>query len=221
VLVAGTAVAGAGADAVDHYPGLQHGRRYVGFNGNGGARKARYRGRGYRILGNNGWLVRARYAFPGEAVDPWPQVRAFLKDLRNVGALFGLVVAGRHRRSGEWLGLADLLDRTGTAAGRKWLGQCVLRVYTEEDYLRRWRRVIADRMGFSVIPDPDQEQVAVDSPAASPAQLLAYLRTAGVSQAQLARELGVSRSQVSQYMNGHKAWTKLWRERLEAWVAGR
>ena len=77
--------------------------------------------------------------------------------MKYVGELFGLVVAGRHRIKGEWLGLTDLLDQTGTVAGRKWLGGCVLRIYTEEDYLLRWRRVIAERMGFSSIPDRDQE----------------------------------------------------------------
>jgi hypothetical protein len=148
-------------------------------------------------------------------------VRSFLKDLQEVGGLFGLVVAGRHKRTGEWLGLADLLERTRTEAGRRWLAECVLRVYTEEDYLLRWRRVIAERMGFAVIPDRDQEQQAVLTPSGSAVQLMVYLQNAGISQKDLARELGVSESLLSQSLNGRKTWTASWQERLNAWLARR
>lgn len=221
VLIAGKVAYRVGPYAIDQYPGLAHGRRYVGFNGNGGGKRRRFSGRGYRLLGDKGWLVRAGYAPLGEAGDAWPQVRSFLKDLGQVAGPFGLAVAGRRRRTGEWLGLADLLDRTGTAAGRRWLGECILRVYTEEDYLARWRRVIAQRMGFSVIPDRDQEQSAVTTPYASPVQLITYLRIAGISRTDLARELGVSKSLLSQYLNGRKAWTARWQDRLKAWVERR
>jgi hypothetical protein len=221
VLVAGKTAGKGKHFAIDHYPGLQDGDRYVGFNGNGGVKRERFRGRGYRILGDKGWLVRARYVSLGEAAAPWQQVRSFLKDLQEVVELFGLVVAGRHKRSGEWLGLADLLERARTEAGRKWLAECVLRVYTEEDYLLRWRRVIAERMGFAIIPDRDQEHQAAATPSGSAVQLLAYLRNAGISQKELARELGVSKSLLSQYLNGRKTWTTSWEERLNAWLEGR
>ncbi|HEY3836920.1 MAG TPA: helix-turn-helix transcriptional regulator [Bryobacteraceae bacterium] len=210
------------SNAVAHYPGLLVGRRYVGFNGNGGGKKRlKYHGRGYRVLGDKGWLFRARYVPLGEAANAWPQMRALFRDLQHVGGLFGLIVAGRHMGTGEWLDLADLLERTKTPAGRKWLEKCVLRIYTEEDYLIRWRQVIAERMGFSSIPDRDQEQPAVTAPSTSAVQLLAYLRAEGVSQTTLARELGISKSLLSQYLNGHKTWTTGWQERLNAWIADR
>jgi len=221
VLTAGRVARTAGGFTIDHYPGLQDGTRYVGLNGNGGPKRQQFHGRGYRILGDKGWLVRARYAGLGETADAWRQVRSFLKDMQKVGQLFGLVTAARHPKTAEWFGLADLLDRTKTAAGRKWLEGCVLRFYTEEDYLLRWRKLIADRMGFATIPDRDQEQQRVADPASSPVQLTAYLRDAGITQKDLARELGVSRPLLSQYLNGKKTWTASWQARLNAWVAGR
>jgi hypothetical protein len=117
--------------------------------------------------------------------------------------------------------LADLPERTKTPAGRKWLRECVLRIYTEEDYLARWRRVIAARMGFSVIPDRDQEEPVAPAPSASAVQLRAYLRTEGIAQTALAGKLGISKGLLSQYMNGRKAWTAGWQGRLNAWIADR
>lgn len=151
----------------------------------------------------------------------WEQVRPFLKDLQHVSGRFGLVVAGRHRGTGEWLGLADLLSLTRTPSGRGWLERCVLRVYTGADYLPRWRRVFADRLGFSVIPDRDQEQPTAHDGSGSPAQLLSYLGRTGVSSADLAVELGVSRSLLSQYLTGRKTWTGKWQERVATWMARR
>jgi hypothetical protein len=221
VIVAGKGATGKGTYAVEHYPGLEEGRRYVGFNGNGGKGRRRLHGRGYRLLSDYGWLTRARFVSLEEEESPWEGVRSFLKDLMQVSAQFGLIAAGRHRTTNEWLALADLLERTRTSSGRKWLAQCLVRIYTEEDYLSRWRRRIAECMGFSVIPDRDQELPVVRSGAGSPAQLLAYLCDAGISQGQLARELGVSRSLLSQYMNGSKSWTKGWQERVATWIEHR
>ena len=72
-----------------------------------------------------------------------------------------------------------------------------------------------------MIPDRDQEQAAVNSPAASAVQLLAYLHAAGISRTEAARQLGVSKSLFSQYVNGHKAWTTQWQARLEGWLKRR
>jgi hypothetical protein len=103
VILMGKSTGKSDSFAIDHYPGLEDRQRYVGFNGNGGARRERFRGRGYRILGDKGWLVRARYVSLGETEDAWEHVRSLLKDLQYVGEMFGLVVAGRHQRTGDWL----------------------------------------------------------------------------------------------------------------------
>jgi uncharacterized protein DUF2500 len=44
-------------------------------------------------------------------------------------------------------------------SGRQWLGHCVLRVYTRVDFLCRWRRYFARRLGFGSIPGGAPEDV--------------------------------------------------------------
>jgi hypothetical protein len=52
VFIAGRLASGTKGAAIDHYPGLQKGHRYVGFNGNAGGKQMHYWGRGYRIFGD-------------------------------------------------------------------------------------------------------------------------------------------------------------------------
>ena len=206
--------------AVDHYPGLSADKEYVGFNGNGGRGRERLHGRGYRLLGEYRWLERARYIYPDDG-EAWSVVKDFFKDLQFVGDMFGLLVAARHPRTDEWLSLYDLPDRLRTDSGRKWLEKCLVRIYTEQDYLVRWRRTIADRMGFLAIPDQDQERVFTGRPWQSAVQLSVYLKAKGVSQVKAASELKVSKSQFSQYMTGKKPWTEGWQGRVRGWVEAR
>jgi hypothetical protein len=165
-------------------------------------------------------LSRTTFA-PDAGEGSWVPVREFLGELKAIGAVFGLVSAARHPRSGEWLDLEGLLEQTRTEIGRKWLEKCALRIYTPEDYLVRWRRIIAERMGFSSIPDCDLEASADTDPSASRIQFSTYLTRAGVSRDEAARGLGVSKSLLSQYMTARKRWTRKWRERVSAWIANR
>lgn len=200
---------------------LQPGRRYVGFNGNGRRGRAHLRGQGYRLLSGYGWLARAAYDLPEDEKGPWAQVRCFLKDLGVLAEQFGLVAAAWHSRRGEWLRLAELLGLLRSESGRAWLGRCVLRVYTEEDYLPRWRQFFAQRMGFSVIPESEQERPAVHDDVGSRAGLLEYLGRHGISAATLAQQLGVSRALVSLHLAGKRPWTEAWQGRIAAWIERR
>jgi hypothetical protein len=206
--------------ATDIYPGLSANTRYVAFNGNGGFKRQHLRGHGYRMLGKGGWLVRARYVHPDDADKAWSILGDLIKDLKVVAELFGLVAAARHIRTGEWLGLADLPELLRNASGRRWLRMAFLRIYTEQDYCARWRKIIAQRIGFSCIPDSKQELPVSAQPWHSATKLLVYLRAHGISQTKLAAEMGVPRSRVNQYINGHKAWTLKWQERVRAWIEG-
>jgi hypothetical protein len=198
-------------------PFLERGARYVGFNGNGQGGKRHLRGRGYRPLV---WLGKAASEAPEDGQSLWRQVRSFLRDLGGLGELFGLVVAAWHPTEGAWRPLAELRPLTRTKAGRAWLKGCLLRVYTRDDFLARWRRWFAARMGFSVIPGIAQEQAAEpERPTSSREGFLAYLGREGVSPSELARQLGVSRTQVSYHLSGRRGWTASWRRRLESWVA--
>jgi hypothetical protein len=217
VVVGGRRADDAAPFGVAPCPCLAAGGRYVGFNGNGGARRRHLRGRGYRPLV---WMRKAAYGRLGEGKALWRGVRAFLQDLGRLGERFGLVVAAWHPKQCVWRALAELPALTRTAAGRAWLRGCLLRVYTGEDFLVRWRRLFAAGMGFSVIPDTNREQAVEEgSPTASREAFLAYLARKGVSPAELARALGVSRSLVSQHLSGKRAWTASWQERLASWVA--
>lgn len=200
---------------------LQPGRRYVGFNGNGRRGRERLRGQGYRLLGDYGWLARAAYDQPEDKKGQWAEVRRFLKDLGALAEPFGLVVAAWHARRGEWLRLTDLLGLVRSESGRAWLGRCVLRVYTAEDYLPRWRQFFAERMGFSVIPEREQDRPAVRGDVTSPAGVREFLRRSGISQTVLARELGVSPSLLCQRLSGKRPWTKALQDQIAAWMSRR
>jgi hypothetical protein len=210
-------IGGQAACGVAPCPDLEIHERYVGFNGNGKRQKRHLRGRGYKLLV---WMRKAAYDIPEEAKGVWQRVRAFLRDLERLANLFGLVVAAWHPMERAWLSLAELPALTRSSAGRRWLRGCLLRIYTREDFLVRWRHLFAVKMGFSVIPDSGREQAAeVRSPAGSREGFLAYLRQKGVSAATLAQELGVSRGLVSQHLSGNRGWTASWQERVVAWVA--
>jgi hypothetical protein len=204
--------------ATDIYPGLSANVVWIGFNGNGGFKRQHLRGHGYRLLTKGGWLVRARYVHVEDADKAWSTLVDFFNDLKVVAELFGLVVAARHTRTGEWLGLADLPDLLRNVSGRRWLRMAFLRIYTEQDYCARWRKTIAERMGFSVIPDPKQEEPVSIQPWESATQLSKFLRAHGISQMKLAEDLGVSRQNVGQYMNDRRTWTPKWQERIQAWI---
>lgn len=166
----------------------------------------------------DGWLARADFPIAGRGKMARRAVRGFLRDLAALAERFGLGVAGRHVDRGEWLALADLLHLARTRAGGKWLSRCVLRVYTEADYLARWRRRFAAALGFATIPDPDTSR-SDGGPAASAARVKAALRRRGLGQKHLARALKVSAAQVSQYLAGKKAWTPAWAARVAAALA--
>jgi hypothetical protein len=209
---------GQGTGGVAACPYLGAGVRHVGFNGNGGGRKKHLRGRGYKVAV---WMRKAAYGGDEESRSLWRRVRRFLRDLADVAGPFGLAAGAWHPKECSWRSLAELLPMTGHSPGRAWLRGCLLRVYTPEDFLARWRVLFADRMGFSVIPDVAQE-VAVEpgNPTASREAFLTYLSEKGVSLAELARGLGVSRSLVSHNLSGRRGWTPSWQERLENWIAG-
>lgn len=207
-------------------PYLPSGNLYVGFNGNGKYQRRGRRGRGYRLVGRtrSGWLAKAGYLIPEDGKQRWLQVRQFMKDLRGLAADFGLFAGGWHPEERRWLPLEDLIGMTRSPAGRQWLTRCLVRVYTPDDYLARWRGHFAARMGFSIIAggkdtaepntkqkDRDQIRSAVD--------LELWMRRHGLTDQGLADQLKVSRSWVSAQRSGRRSWSKHFQDQLDAWVA--
>lgn len=217
------------ADERDPCPDLQNDRRYIAFNGNGSYKRKRLRGQGYRLIGKTrgGWLARAGYALPTDCKQQWKQVQRFLKDLAVLAESFGLIVAGWHGKKQQWRSLAELIELTKTKAGRRWLERCLLRVYTEDDYLSRWRQHFAERLGFSVIPGDGDAGVAGDRATedrfsiTSAVELDQWMRQNQLTDAAMAQALGVSRSWIAKQRTGSRPWSAGFQKRLSLWNEGR
>lgn len=208
-------------------PFLEPDARYVGFNGNASYRRQHLRGNGYRLTT---WINHAAYyeeAADDEDTDPrlvqtsfnpWDTAKEFLRDLEALSDFFGLVVAAWHPQRQEWRDLHSMRSMIRSAEGRKWLDRCVVRIYTTDDYLVRWRREFAKRMGFSAIPDVKREEPAATTQAGSPAQLNAFLKKHGMTGKQFAKELNVSPGLVSQRLSGKRSWNEAWQRRVDNWI---
>jgi hypothetical protein len=112
---------------------------------------------------------------------------------------------------------------TKTAAGRRWLSGCLLRVFTEADYLIRWRRLFALRMGFSRIPGDGDEGVVSTKPRQARAiesaqDLDQWMRSVGLTDQELATRLGLSRSYVSGQRSGRRPWSSTFQQKVMAVV---
>src|SRR5262249_19826108 len=155
----------------------------------------------------------------------WKAVRRFLTALQGLAAPFGLVVAAWHPGQRQWHCLEDLLVMARGPAGRAWLGRCQLRVFAPEDYLARWRRCFADRLGLSCIPGEGDEggprpAAGSGGPAVeSAADLDLWMRRTRVTDRQLAARLGKSRSLVSGYRSGRRPWSAAFQAQVAAVVA--
>jgi hypothetical protein len=186
-------------------PFLEKNAEYVVFGGNGRGKNRRLHGYGFRL---STWMEKAGYPEPCE-------YSVTFTDLTRLRQPFGLIVAGWNRTAREWKTLDEMVALRRTKRGQEWLDGCVVRVYTKADYLQRWRRYFAERLGFSSIPDGGEE-VATPSAAATPGQqaliqsaqdLQVWMRQEGLTDGQLAARLGVSRTSVNLYRTGARAWS--------------
>jgi hypothetical protein len=199
--------------------------RYVAFNGNGFRR-----GMGYLIVGKgaSGWLARCGYVSTLGPAPKWKGkdgigrvTRAFLKDLGELSQLLGLTVVGLGRGTGEWLDLKRIMGIAELSNALNKLNEIHLRVYGPEDYLDRVRGVLAEEGHFSAIPGADSVSAPAPGVLLNDANLdmRVRLQQAGLSQDDLARHLGVSKSFVSKLLNGKKAWPEGLQEQATAFIA--
>jgi hypothetical protein len=207
-------------------PRLRPDGRYVTFSGNG-----LRRGLGYLIVGKEwrGWLARCGYTLALGEEPKWTgkdgigsATRAFLDDLGEVSRLLGLTVVGLARGTGEWLDLKRIREIAELPNGLDRLNEIHLRVYGPLDYLERVRELLAERGQFSAIPGASNSKVPAVGVLLNDADLdlRVRLKRAGLSQDDLARHLGVSKSFVSKLLNGKKAWPEGMWQRAEALFGG-
>jgi hypothetical protein len=226
-LVGGEPMPVAGSAAVAPCPFLKEGASYVTFGGNGRRlKRRRFHGRGYRLLGKEGggWIGRAGRRLPEDARGRWKAIRGFLTDLQAMAEPFGLIAAGWHDAQRRWFSLQEMIALTRSRPGRSIVGKCLLRVYTEADYLSRWRRYFARKLGFSFIPGDGDESTPVirggsGTTITTSADLQLWMRKVGLTDQQLATRLGVSRSWVSAVRSGRKRMSEDFRKRIGDVVA--
>ena len=203
--------AGKGSHTV-RCPPLSSDREYVVFGGNGTI--VRGWGRGYEIVGRTfrGWLNRAGYGKepPDNRRDLFLTITRFLRDLAGLASDLGLIVAAFHPGRRKWRDLHQLQDCLKTGSGQDWLEECTVRIFTEADWLVRWRYFFARKMGFRWIPSspddpgPVHDQVVDPDPnrIQSAAQVSEFLAKVNMNQQGLADALGCSRKRVSRHLNG-------------------
>lgn len=217
VFAEGSKTASNDQDTVVGFDGLQADIAYVGFNGNGAKSRARFHGNGYR-LGH--WLGLVGYP-DAESDEQFAKYAAkFLKDLEGLSKVFGLTIGAFNKSTKQWVSLPALAKLLRTQS-RTRADAYMLRIYTPADYLERWRKLFAERLGFSLIPSAEQPPAVGQSPAESAEGLLTFLEANKITQATLAKELGMSKGLVSGRLSGKRPWTAKWKLQIEEWLRAR
>jgi hypothetical protein len=181
-------------------------------------------------MGSSGWLARCGYVTTIGQESKWAGkdgigrvTRAFLDDLAEVSRLLGLTMVGLAKTTGEWLDLKRITEIATLPSALKTLSEVHLRIYGPEDYLERCRKMLADLGQFTSIPGGTGGEAAMGSGVLMGdinIDVRVRLQRAGLSQEDLARHLGVSKSFISKVLNGKKPWPEGMREQAEAFVPG-
>lgn len=191
-------------------PVLDPSQEYIAFGGN----LKKLRGRGYRLFGEfdsnmqcqGGWLRRLGYPASSEMDENriWKWIGILLKDLALLSQSFGLVAAAVDKR-GQWRSLDQLRQMVKEGRSRTWLKTCSLRIFAPADYLIRWRRWFAERLGFSFIPGGEwsvsQNVVCQHAQAPTADSIRTQLKAAGIQSKQLAAQLNWTESRVCRQLN--------------------
>lgn len=191
-------------------PVLDPSQEYIAFGGN----LKKLRGRGYRLFGEfeqdwqrqGGWLRRLGYQASADLDESriWKWISILLKDLAQLSESLGLVAAAVDKR-GQWRSLDQLRQMVKEGRSRTWLKTCSLRIFAPADYLIRWRRWFAERLGFSFIPGGEwsasQNVVCQHGQAPTADSIRTQLKAAGIQSKQLAAELNWTESRVCRQLN--------------------
>ena len=134
----------------------------------------------------------------------WKWIGILLKDLALLSESFGLVAAAVDKR-GQWRSLDQLRQMVKEGRSRTGLKTCSLRIFAPADYLIRWRRWFAERLGFSFIPGGEwsvsQNAVCQHAQAPTADSIRTQLKAAGIQSKQLAAQLNWTESRVCRQLN--------------------
>lgn len=209
-------------DAFIRCPYLDSERTYVSFGGN----LKKLRGRGYRLIGQlnrsatslGGWLKRVGYRADRstKADTLWEWVQKILDDLSVLSKHLGIVTAAVDCNC-RWTSLSELRQLVKRHECRPRLERLSLRVFAPSDYLIRWRKWFADKLGFSYIPGGNWSEPTAAScdntRCITALEMRGRLRKARVKNKEIAADLGWTESRVSRQLSGK---TRLSQEVIDA-----
>lgn len=197
-------------------PLLSSGERYVAFCGNG------YRsGQGYLVVGTKGrgWMKKCGFDVPESSQGIISAVRTFFDRLDEVRKSVGIVVVGLNTKTKAWLSWSDVRAfNTGSLVAE--LPTLHLRIYASEGFEDRLRQHLAGRGGFVAIGHEttgdlkaSRDQCLEDMSGRELADIITRL---GMSQQELADDVGVTQSFISQLVREVRPWPEPIREKAIA-----
>ena len=193
-------------------PYLDPTQNYIAFCGNG-IRK----GMGYRVVGQRGtgWLLKCGYDVSRDHSRLRKAVRQFLAEIEGLSSKFHLIVCGTNPKSQNWFSLSMLQAIVRQRAGWNEVEQVQVRIYAPEDYLDIWREYFETNGNLSADHSGSNSNYeSEDSVAELPLKL--RLKVSGISQVELSEALEVSRSFITQVLNGKRSWPEELKRKAES-----
>ena len=192
---------------------------YVGFNGNGSRKRPQFHGRGYSLKTR---MERAGYPYDPAAPSFRASAKEFFTDLKYLTESLGVVAAVRVPGRDDFLTADEAIDEVEVVAPAKLARKCLIKLFAPANYPDLWRAYFASQLGLGVIPRGEPGEI-VPAPAGAAIttseQLARWLKAVGLSDAELAEELGVDRTAVCKFRTGARVPSKRFVKKVAAFVA--
>lgn len=201
------------------YPLLDDKMVYVAFNGNGSRKRPQFHGRGYSL---GTWMKRAGYPHDSAAPSFRASAKEFFADLTHLENTLGVVAAVRVSGRDGWLTAVAAADEVEVVGPSGLARKCLIKLFAPADYPDLWRAYFASKLGLGVIPKGEPgEFVPAPAEAAitTSEQLARWMKAIGLSDAELAEELGVGRTGVCKFRTGSRVPSVRFLDKLAAFVA--
>jgi hypothetical protein len=200
-------------------PLLDYNTVYVGFNGNGSRKRPQYHGSGYSLKTR---MERAGYPYDPAAPSFRASAKEFFTDLKYLTESLGVVAVVRVPGRDDFLTADEAIDEVEVVAPAKLARKCLIKLFAPANYPDLWRAYFASQLGLGVIPRGEPGEI-VPAPAGAAIttseQLARWLKAVGLSDAELAEELGVDRTAVCKFRTGARVPSKRFVKKVAAFVA--